>query len=275
MLSRRSLLAAGGAAALLSACGGGGGGGGDDGPFGLAITAAGNVIIFPLRDPDDIDSTRALTGVGAGETVVGVDGRPSDLRIYVLTRDAGGVGRIYRLNSNTGAAALVSTLAADPSDSTAAYTTLAGTQFGIDFNPVADRLRVVSNANENLRVNVDTGLVITDDAINGVAAQISGVAYTNPFAGAVATTLYDIDPIAGNLYIQNPPNNGTVSLVGPLGVTATAVNGFDIDLFDRGYAALTVGGVTNLYRVNLSTGAATLVGPIGTGTNPVAGFMVL
>lgn len=277
MLSRRTLIAAAGATALLSACGGGGGGGGGGGPQGLAITASGNVIIFRLRDPDDIDSTRLLTGVGAGETVVGVDGRPADLRIYILTRTAAGVGRIYRLDSSNGVATLVSTLAADPTDLTSPYVALAGTQFGIDFNPVADRLRVVSNANENLRVNVDSGLVITDDAINGAAAQVTGAGYTNPYSGAATTVLYDIDPVNGFLYIQSPPNNGTLTSPVTLGVTGTAVNGFDIDLLDRGYAALTVGGVTNLYRIDLSAAAnaATLVGPIGTGADPVIGFMVL
>src|SRR5581483_1695827 len=130
--------------------------------------------------------------------------------------DAGGVGRLYTIDTATAAATLVATLAADPADLTNPYTTLSGASFGVDFNPVADRLRLVSDAGQNLRVNPANGLVTTDADLNPGMPHVVGVAYTNSFAGASATTLYDIDSASDTLLIQNPPNNGTLTAVGPL-----------------------------------------------------------
>jgi hypothetical protein len=58
-------------------------------------------------------------------------------------------------------------------------------------------------------------------------------AYTNGFNGATTTTLYDISGTTDQLFTQNPPNGGTLILVGSLGVDATDVNGFDILLSDN------------------------------------------
>jgi hypothetical protein len=97
--------------------------------------------------------------------------------------------------------------------------------------------------------------------------------------GATATTLYDIDSAAGTLVTQNPPNNGTLSTVGSLGV-GTNLNeaiGFDI-AGENGiaYAAMTTGGISRLYTVNLTTGAVTIQssngGAIGSGTTPFLGL---
>ena len=40
---------------------------------------------------------------------------------------------------------------------------LDGTEFGVDFNPQVDRLRVVSNSGQNLRLHPDTGAVAAVD----------------------------------------------------------------------------------------------------------------
>jgi hypothetical protein len=161
-----------------------------------------------------------------------------------------------------------STLSADASDTTAPFTALAGTDFGFDFNPVADRLRVVSNTGLSLRINVDTGATTTDGAINGGAANtaITASAYTNSFAGTSATTLYGIDSVNSTLYVQNPPNDGKLATPVTLGVNAGGANGFDIDARTNvGYLLANVGGARNLYSVNLgaTANAATLVGAIG------------
>jgi len=74
----------------------------------------------------------------------------------------------------------------------------------------------------------------------------------------------------GVLCLQNPPNNGTLTTVGPLGVAATGATGFDIFSPNAGYASLVVGGQTGLYRVNLTTGAATLVNALPAGVTDIA-----
>jgi hypothetical protein len=135
-----------------------------------------------------------------------------------------------------------------------------------------DRIRITSNNDGNYRMNPDNGTVIIDNVLTyaagdpnaGANPNVVGSAYTNSFAGALVTVLYDIDSNTDALLIQNPPNNGTLNTVGPLGVNTSDVVGFDISsatgVF---YASLTVANSRNLYTINQLTGAATLVGTIG------------
>ena len=244
------------AAAALSACGGGDGNTtvqpiatlGDT----VAVTASGLAVSFNRTAPGTLTSSVALSGLASGESLVGIDVRPADRTVYAVST----LGRIYTLDAATGVLTLKSTLS----------TPLAGSQFGVDFNPVADRLRLISNTGQNLRVNVDTGAVTTDGAINGPAATITASAYTNTFAGTTSTQLYNLDG-AGTLYLQDPPNNGTQTSPVPLNVAFSASNGFDIDpRTNVGYAALTVSGSSRLYTVPLAgTAGAQLVGTIGSG----------
>ena len=267
------LLLASAVAMSLSACGGGGGHDevvvtppppavvtGDV----FVLTASNKLLSFDRATPGTIRSTATITGLQAGENLLGIDFRPADGLLYGV----GSTGRLYTLNGGTGAATVKASLAADAADTTAPFTALAGTQFGVDFNPVADRLRIVSNTGQSLRINVDTGATTTDGDINGGAAgtAITAAAYTNSFAGTASTTLFVIDGANATLYTQNPPNNGTLAGAVPLGVAATSVAGFDIDArTNTGYAVMTVAGARNLYSVNLAAASApaTLVAAIG------------
>ncbi|MDN2700444.1 DUF4394 domain-containing protein [Janthinobacterium sp. SUN100] len=230
----------------------------------FVLTVSNKLLSFDRATPATIRTTATVTGLQAGENLLGIDFRPADGQLYGV----GSTGRIYTLNGATGAATLKSSLAADAADTTAPYAALAGTQFGVDFNPVADRLRIVSDTGQSLRINVDTGATTTDGNINGGAGNtaITAAAYTNSFAGTASTTLFVIDAANATLYTQNPPNNGTLAGAVPLGVAATGVAGFDIDArTNTGYAVMTVAGVRNLYTVNLAatTAPATLVAAIG------------
>ena len=80
-----------------------------------------------------------------------------------------------------------------------------GTWATVDFNPVADRLRVMGNDGTNLRVNVDDGKVTTDgshkfaetDMHKGEKPNIVAGAYINSVKGAKETALYNIDATIG------------------------------------------------------------------------------
>ena len=240
----------------------------------FAITASNRLLSFNRDAPATVRTTVPLVGLQGGENLVGIDFRPTDGMLYAV----GSSGRIYTINTGTGVATVKSTLAADATDTTAPFTALNGSDYGVDFNPVADRLRVVSNTGQNLRINVDSGATTTDGAINGGApnAAVTASAYTNSFAGTGTTTLFALDTANDTLFLQNPPNNGTLSLPVSLGVDAGAVNGLDIDArTNLGYAVLTVGGARNLYTINLgaSSGAATAVGAVGI-TEDIRGIAV-
>ncbi|HEX8350137.1 MAG TPA: DUF4394 domain-containing protein [Hymenobacter sp.] len=187
---------------------------------------------------------KAITGLQAGERIVGIDFRPANSQLYAVSSGS----RIYTLNASSGAATLVASLG----------TPLAGTSFGVDFNPVADRIRIISNTGQNLRVNPADGVTVVDSPLNPGTPSVTAAAYTNSFAGTTSTTLYDIDSNTDKLYIQNPPNNGTLVEVGNLGVNVEAANGFDIGgTSGMAYGVFTSGTAASLYRIDLNTGAAT------------------
>jgi len=230
----------------------------------FVLTTGNRLVSYNIAAPVTARTNVAVTGLQSGENLLGIDFRPADGQLYGV----GSTGRLYTLNGTTGAATLKSTLSADAADTTLPFTALAGTDFGVDFNPVADRLRIVSNTGQSLRINVDTGATTTDGAINGGAANtaVNAAAYTNSFAGTASTTLYVIDATNNTLYTQNPPNNGTLTLPVALGVAATNIGGFDIDAkTNTGYAIMTVGGVRGLYSLNLAatSAPATLIGSTG------------
>lgn len=143
-----------------------------------------------------------------------------------------------------------------------------------------DRIRVVSDTGQNLRIHPDTGKVAAVDGslmysatdVNaGATPRVAGAAYTNPIAGATTTTLYDIDTGLGVLATQSPPNSGTLNTVGSLGVTTNSTAGFDISQAGIGYAVLKVSGKpakdrcgnSELFRVDLATGMVTSLGYVG------------
>ena len=212
----------------------------------------GQLLTIDSASPGTIVSTNTISGLQNGETILGIDFRPATGQLYGL----GSGNRIYTINTTTGAATFVG----------GAFT-LTGSSFGFDFNPVPDRIRVVSDTGQNLRLNPNDGTVTTDSALNPGSPNIVAAAYTNSFPGTISTSLYVIDSTTNSLYLQNPPNNGTLSLIGSLGLDVTAVAGFDIAFPGNfAFAALQVsGGSSGLYSVNLTTGAATLIGAIGSG----------
>ena len=213
-------------------------------PVAYAVSAMNELVIFNPMNPTQL--SKPITGLATAETVLGLDFRPVNGQLYAL----GSSNRLYTINIGTGAATAVS---ATP------FGLLAGTDFGFDFNPQVDRIRIVSNTRQNLRVHPETGaLVMADVALTLPSASVTAAAYTNNFPGTTSTVLYDIDTQNNTLYKQDPPNDGGLTAIGPLGVTATASNGFDIgSTSGTAYALLTVGGVTKVYTINLSTGAAT------------------
>lgn len=236
----------------------------------FAVTTTNDLLIFNSATPGTISATRPITGLQSGETIRGIDVRPRTLQLFAV----GSTGRLYTINVATGAATFVSTIS----------TALNGTEFGVDFNPVPDRLRVTSDADQNLRINVDTGAATVDGTLAYINTDpnpasnpnIVASAYANNVDGATTTTLYDIDSNLDILVRQDPPNSGTLNTVGSLGVDTSALVGFDIAAGSgTAFASLNVTGasVSRLYTINLTTGAATLVGDIG-GTALVRGIAV-
>ncbi|TRW17237.1 DUF4394 domain-containing protein [Glacieibacterium frigidum] len=239
---------------------------------------ANRLIRVDSATPGTVSSTTALTGLQAGETLLGFDYRPASPRVlYGL----GSTGRVYAINPLTGGATALG-----------APVVITGTAAGVDFNPSVDRIRVVTSAGQDLRLNPDNGaLAATDaplayaagDAGFGTAPRVTAAAYTNNLPGATPTTLYVIDTGRGVLATQGSvnsapvsPNSGQLFTVGATGVTSTDAAGFDIGRDGTVLASFTspATGTTSLYSLNLATGAATLIGTVGTAGQTYTGLAI-
>jgi len=229
-----------------------------------AVTPSNRLVSFSLRTPYRLRSDRRISGLAKGERIVGIDVRPANGQLYAV----GSGSRVYTIDPARAKATPVG----------APFTpALDGTEFGVDFNPQADRLRVISNLGQNLRIVPDTGQVAANkgdtpltylkgDAFEGVLPRMVAAAYTNNVAAAPSTQLFDIDARQDTLALQNPPNDGTLKTIGELRVDTRRTTGLDIYTvagMDNAVASLTSTGGSNLYAVDLTTGRANLLGPIG------------
>jgi hypothetical protein len=236
-------------------------------PMGWVVDDENQLVKFPLAAPGLV-TTMKIAGLADGEKIVGIDIRPADGKIYAL----GTSSRIYTLDKMTGAATAVSKQPFTPG--------LAGQGWGMDFNPVVDKIRVVTEFDQNLRLDPTTGAVVMNtadamlafaagDANEGQSPALVGAAYTNSVAPAPkTTTLYGIDATRDLLVKIATPNDGKVTTVGDLGIiVADDTLGFDIRGTEEtqleAYLAVRVGEKNNLYKVDLATAKTTLVAPMG------------
>ena len=237
----------------------------------FAVTDAAELIRFNAGQPQRLLARVPLQGLPAGERLVGIDYRVSRGVLFALS--AG--GRLYTVNTATGQLSPVGSGAPVP---------LAGQAVGFDFNPAADRIRVVSDSGLNLRLHPETGAVAaTDPAVRyaegdvraGVPPRLAGAAYTYNKTNDKLTTNYAIDREAGSLVTQGSvegvqpaisPNTGWLFTVGPLGTGAVDDAAFDIaDTNNAALAALRQNGRTRLHLIDLASGRATLLGTVGDG----------
>jgi hypothetical protein len=204
-------------------------------------------------------------GDGDDTALVGIDFRVQDGRLYGV----GNGGGVFVINLATAVATFVNELTV----------ALDGTRFGVDFNPAADRLRIISDTGQNLAHNVNPGgttaangtLTYTAPPAAPVAALgVTGAAYTNNDLNqpSTGTTLFDLDTTLDQIAIQSPPGNGILAATGKLGVDATAWSGLDIYSRLRGgvavsnhaLAVIVANGNAALYSIELTTGRAIRLG---------------
>jgi hypothetical protein len=248
------------------------------------LTADNRIISFDDAKPNQVLSTVAVSGLQPGERLVGIDFRPSN----VAASTPGTVGRLYGVGSGSAIYTI------DPATGTATNRTplvlsvggpavlLAGSSFGVGFNPVPDRLRIHSDADQNLRVNVDNGVTIVDGTLRYTDGSgdptFVGTGYlNNDNDPATGTALYAIDSRLDALAVVGDANAGTSAVVGPLGVDTDAAVGFDIAFpGNTAYAALSesASGKSTLFTIDLATGTATKLGLVAQSSSPLIAIAV-
>jgi hypothetical protein len=224
-----------------------------------ATTDQNLLLQFNERSPDRIRDIQVIRGLGDGATLRGIDFRPATGDLYGVGSD----NIVYRINPRTAIA-----VAEGP-----AFTPgLRGNAFGVDFNPTVDKIRVVSDAQQNLRLNVDEGTVLSADKdLNPGMPQAVGSAYTNSSFTPnrpMTTTLYTVDAATDQLFVQNPPNDGTLTMPKRLRVDVGPNTGFDIAGADNtGYLTTSTSRSrgSTLYKVDVTTGKTRALGRVGGG----------
>ena len=236
----------------------------------FGLTTDQRLLRFKECRPDKAREIGTISGLVAPDAaLVGMDFRVQDSLLYGV----GDGGGIYTIDTSTAQASRVSQISSPVA--------LEGAFFGVDFNPAANRLRIISDTGQNLRHDVVGGVTTEDGDLNYLppavppALGLTGAAYTNNDLDAdTGTTLFNIDTVMSQLVIQSPPNAGTLVPTGKLfdasqpKVDANTPVGFDIYTKPRegrafannAFASLVVGGTTGFYRVNLLTGEAFLIG---------------
>lgn len=260
----------------------------------------GNALIrFDSANPTATTSVGVVSGLIAGQTLVGIDFRPRTGQLIGSAVTTGSAANspisTYVINPTTGVATLIGTAPALPG--------AGDIPSGYDFNPTVDRIRYVNINDENARLNpVNGGLAGDDTNLTPPTVDAIGAAYDRNFdrqTGAsttIPTTLYLIDRAGNQLVLLGgvngtpSPNGGVTIPRGPLGITlaAGADGGFDISVdpsvsfalnnngLGRALAALTTSdGITRLYDINLATGTATVIGTIGNGAMQLRSIAIL
>jgi Domain of unknown function (DUF4394)/PQQ-like domain len=205
-----------------------------------------------------------------GASIVAMDVRPSDSKLYGVTAD----GVIVTIDAKTGKWEKKSQLSEKLP---------AGAMITVDFNPVADRMRILTSTGMSLRVNVDDGKATVDgslkyaetDAGKGKTPMVTAGGYSNSCAGTKETALYNIDQGTGSLVRQAPPNDGILNTIGSLGAKLEGAIAFDVwtDCKGMNTGWLLAGGT--LHTVDLTTGAAKAIGPIAGLTGKITDMAIL
>lgn len=250
------------------------------GPTGYVLGNGGTTLYsFDVAAPGVVQSV-GLSFSGGPASLQDIDFRPLTGQLYGYddVRNA-----YYTINVNTGTLTVASGPNVAPTGSD---------KLGIDFNPMIDRLRTVTELDQNIVFNPNDGTTTvatnlfygSGDPNFGVNPQVVSNAYTNNVLGgsAASTTQYVLDANLNTLAIL-ANNAGTLTTVGAIRLNGTVLDfgpdaGFDIFAGPGGmntaYALLNVGGRASLYTINLTSAEATLVGDFSANLGTIRGLAV-
>jgi hypothetical protein len=234
----------------------------------IGLSKTNELYHITATNPATVSAIKPIVGLKEGDSIVAIDFRPSTSQLYGISAN----GLLYIIDRNTGAATLVSQTPID----------LAGSQFGMDFNPRTDMLRIVTDKGQNIAVSPSTGAVVSSYWSTNTTAKINSIAYLSTSATTAGPLMYDISSADYKLYAQNE-KTGVLTSIGTTGLILNGDGGLDISKSGTAYAIYTAraDSTTNptfstspygddptqeasrLYTINLRTGMATSYGKVG------------
>lgn len=193
------------------------------------LTDKNELLLIRTGPPATVLSTVLIAPLGDGEFILAIDYRTNG-QLYGVSS----FNMVYRIDPISGKAIAISRGPFEPG--------LKGELIGMDFDPALDQIRIVTDADQNMRLHPTQGnVVMVDKDIDPASTDVNAIAYGfNVSPGARTFPLYDIDVARGWLVRQNPANDGTISPIGSMGMVISGEGGFDIsrNAPSAGYAVL-------------------------------------
>jgi uncharacterized surface protein with fasciclin (FAS1) repeats len=189
------------------------------------LTDAPELVTFDAADPATITASVPITGVARGTSLLAIDIRPANGQLVAVS-DA---SVLYTIDPATGVASAIGP-AIDPP--------IADPGFGFDLDPATDSIRIAVATGQNLSVDPATGAAAALGDLAYEQGDTNAAAMPRVVAAAYspAADLFVVDVATGSLARQAPPDQGTLTTVGPLGVDVT--DGASLDITDSGEALL-------------------------------------
>jgi MYXO-CTERM domain-containing protein len=243
-----------------------------------------SLVRFDSATPNVITTIGNFSGVVAGQAIRSIDFRPATGQLYAISNGTTGAtasnAQLYTVN--------LATAALTPVGAGLTLTGNTASRIEMDFNPVADRVRIIVAGTTNLsyRADPNTGaLVAVDtpldyaagDPLAGSGPVVLAAAYSNNVAGAGSTTLYgwdyNTDALAtiGGLGGTPSPNTGQMFTVAVPAGLLTSLSAIGMDISGAsGILYVThddpdTGTFMSLFTRDLVTGAETKLGDYGSG----------
>ncbi|GAA4204090.1 hypothetical protein GCM10022252_62710 [Streptosporangium oxazolinicum] len=221
----------------------------------IGLTGDQRLVGFEIRSPGRTRDLGRVRGLAGDTALVGIDYRVRDGKLYGV----GNRGGVYTLGGPA-RAVKVSQLTVP----------LSGTDFGVDFNPAADRLRVISDTGQNLRHNLDdpagtpaAGRTVADGPLTGPQARSQAAPPVTASAGP------QTDPSSAS-----QAGSLTGLLTGPSPTPAPAVaEAVATGVSGAGYTNndLSPATATTLFDVDTTAGRVLLQSPANAGTLAATG----
>jgi hypothetical protein len=215
----------------------------------FGLTCANQLVLFGSGNPEELQRQIQITGMNAGSVMVGIDFRGGDL--YGVGTDS----RVYTVDTLTGAATAVGG-AFSPA--------LTGEHFGMAYDAGHDVLHVASvESNQSLEINPTSGTVTAarPELAYAVGDEHQGA---NPALAAEAyhgSALYGVESNE-NTVVMASAETGALTTVADLAFNVYLCSGMDIDTDGTAYAALGTDSGSELYTIDLGSGAPTYLGDI-------------
>jgi hypothetical protein len=237
----------------------------------FGLTTANGLVTFDGNNPAAVSAVTPVTGLAAGDTLEALERRqvviptifpppPTPVTLVGLARN-GSQGRLYQINPRSGQATPLGQPFA-----------LSGNAF--DLAATGGKGLILSDTGQELTFDFGGNVSPATAADPQLGRNVAAIAFTAGSNGPPALLGYRFD--TNTIAAAASPGGPAAPAGGSTGVVAQSARdlGLAVGTDGRAFASLVVNGSAGLYQINPQTGAATLVGPIGSGADVIRDILL-